>query len=54
MTNERRYTTKSQFTFAYVLSLLVKRGIITPEQQKELLAGENRFKAIIIKGKGFV
>lgn len=47
-------TTRSQFTFSYVLGLLVKRGIITPEQQKELLLAENRFKAIIIKNKGYV
>ena len=54
MINDKKYTTKSQFTFAYILGVFSKRGIITPEQQKELLVAENRFKAIIIKNKGYV
>ncbi len=46
------FTTHSQFTFSYILNLLVKRGIITHEQQKDLLISENRYKAFIIKNKG--
>lgn len=54
MVNSRPYTTRSQFTFAYILDLLLKRGIITPEQQKDILISENRLKAMIIKSKGYL